>query len=417
MQDFYLEQKSIKAKHNEISTETKLTSADKKDIKKYTDRKEDIDYILSYGQQNIAEFTKNISKIDTILDKSKNYDEQYNKLIKNNTYKDELKKWKINYQAIYKQINTINKNISELEETLNKIKNEFEKISKELGVIYLSIKNSAKLNPILKIKEIIDDNLKILENIKSSITKLKIAFLNETPTENIEYNTIYAEAGIKVLENSIKDIKDKLINDKNFIEDKNKDIFEVKKVGGGTHLTIENPIENSLQLYNISGGAPDDIYDNFLKLDMKSFLEYDCNKMIKLLKTINTDLKSEDLALFKYKTNDDFKNIMKTYFHIYLFFMYYSKTRSDELNGESIDLNIDTDLIILFFIQIYNIYKIIEFKQNQLVKEKDKDKHKNKKTYVDIPEIIKKKIKDKITNIETELENFINTQRNKEKIS
>ena len=227
------------------------------------------------------------------------------------------------------------------------------------------------VSELLKLKEIIDDNLKNLDNIKSSITKLKIAFLNETPTENIEYNTIYAEAGIKVLENSIKDIKDKLINDKNFIEDKNKDIFEVKKVGGGTHLTIENPIENSLQLYNISGGAPDDIYDNFLKLDMKSFLEYDCNKMIKLLKTINTDLKSEDLALFKYKTNDDFKNIMKTYFHIYLFFMYYSKTRSDELNGESIDLNIDTDLIILFFIQINHIYKTIIKQQSG--KDKDKD--------------------------------------------
>jgi len=394
LQAFYIEQAEILDKYRDLEGKTQLRKEDEKEKKKYTKYKADIDYILNFKQNNIDSINKQIQEIDTILDKSDTYKKEFEGLDKKqNDYKKILSDWNSNYTSIFKNIQTIDGNIGSIETIFKNIENIIEIIQRELSTIYVAIKTTDKLDPILKVKKILETNLKILNSTKTIINKIKFAFIQNIAYEKIEFDTVYCEAGIKYIQNQMKELRNSLKADENQL--KLTGVTE-KILGGGAKLK----------------------HNDFKDLTMKLFLDEKYDTIIETLTDINTNLNDKTSKI--YKENKDFLDIMKTYFSIYLFFLYYYKTRSHSstdliITGDDDDdepqITIDdTDKdIIRYFIKIIKIYEDI-IKDTKLIKFTDLSTQKQDEIFKHTNENIK--LQAFIINIDTMIKDYFNKINN-----
>lgn len=365
--DFYAEQKEIKDKYDKIHNLSKLTHDDKLIKNKYLRNKEDIDYILSYGDQYISNLNKEISKKNILLDKSKTYKEEYDKLLYTN-YKEDLAVWDTKYKDIYTHIINIDKDIGNIHKSFEKLKVQFDRLKKELNTIYISIKDvqgGDSLEPINKILKQIDDNFKMLIHIKHMVKTIKLALIQENEISDIINITSYSEAAFIVMETELNKFKLHLLIDREQILDSN----DIQKGGS----------------INIS-----DIIPNYGKLS--DFINARYTDIIEMITTINNELKhnSQLSSIYNIKSSD-FLNIISIYFNIYLFFLYYNNNRNDSTITEhprastinTINLDETDKHILTWFIKIIDFYTTIF----------TKDSTNRNSTFHDLDIIYQKKIK------------------------
>jgi len=380
LQDFYTEQAEILDKFIDTEGKTQLRDSDKKNKEKYMKYKADIDYILNFKQNNIDAINNQVLALYTVLDKSDNYKQQYENLLQKN-YEKVLKEWSTNYNSIYVNIQTIDGDIGRLNNTFNTIVNIIDIIKNSLSKIYISIRKTDKLNAVLKVTTILETNIKILDIIKISVNKVKFAFIQNIPIADIDLNTAYVEGALGYIENQMKQLKNSLVIDRKFLSMSDSGVISTKTLGGGA-----------------SGKVID--YYTFKDYSMKTFLDTDYETIIDTLKKLNDDLKDTTAKSDIYKLNsEECLQVMKTYFSIYLFFMYYYKTRSSlpVLDPKNEELSIDdTDKkITLFFIKMIKTYEtIINGAKTDI-------------EYDDIPDYLKDSIATTIKDI-SDLEDFIN---------
>lgn len=327
---FYEEQRELSDKYHSIKDLEKLTSKDKEIKNKYLKNEEDIKYILSYKQEDINELNKNIKKIGTLMNMADDYDKKF-KYMKEDNYTKDLEKWQENYKGIYVNITDIESGIKNISGTLEKIKEFIKKIAYYLQSIYGAFKENRKLNPILKIEEILDENLGYLKNIKNtSIKKIKDSFIKQIPIEQIEFYLPLAAASLIQTEKGMNDLHDSLVLDKEYIS---KGTYS----GGGRwdNIMIEDGMDGmdgmgigELKWFG-KGGADVISYEVLLKLNIDTFLDTDYRDIFETLKQINEEIIDTNSYIYKLK-NYEFLNIMKIYFNIYVFFVYYLKSRIDD---------------------------------------------------------------------------------------
>jgi hypothetical protein len=356
LQDFYTEQAEILDKYIDLEGKKQLRKEDEKEKKKYTKYKVDIDYILNFKQKNIDLINKQIQDLDTVLDKSDTYKTQFEKL-KQSNYDDKLTKWITNYHSIFTNIQTIDGDIGTIYGTFKTIENIIEIIQTELSTIYIAIKKTDKLDPILKVKKILEINLKIIEIIKTSVKKVKFSFIQNTPIENIELNFSYVEGSLSNIQQKMKELKHSLIQDRSYLTNpKTLDSLTAKSISGGSSSGGSSSGGSS------SGNSGLEYY-TFKELKMNTFLDSNYETIIYTLIQINSDLKNTNSKLYN-EENKDILKILNTYFNVYLFFMYYINKRdvgNSELKAEEKDLSIDETNkdIILFFITMIKTYETI----------------------------------------------------------
>lgn len=328
---FYVEQKELSDKYDGIKDLQKLTKQDKEIKNKYLKNEENIKYILSYKQEDISAINKNIKELATIMNMSHDYDEKF-KTMTQDYYNTDLQQWQANYKAIYENISTIEDGIDDVKKTLEKIKEYATQIGSNLSSIYASIKQNIKLDPILQIKRIIDENLGYLKNVKEvSLKKVKYAFIEQIPIEQIEIYLPLAEASLIQTEKSMNELNSSFILDSSFIR--------TGHAGGGRWKGRRmgmNGVGDSNGISSIGelewfgkGGVTIISYDDLLKLTIRDFLDKDYRDIIATLETMNTDLDDTSYSSDIYKLkNYEFLNIMKIYFNVYLFFEYYFNSRT-----------------------------------------------------------------------------------------
>ena len=398
---FYEEQKELSDRYHSIEKDEKLTKQDKEIKKKYKKNEENIKYILSYKQEDISAINDNVKKLATLMNMSRDYDEKF-KGMTQDYYNADLQKWQGNYKAIYENISTIEGGIKSVSDTLEKIKEYADQIGSNLSSIYGSIKQNFKLDPILKIKRIIDENLGYLKNVKEvSIKKVKYAFIEQIPIEQIEFYLPLAEAALIQTEKSMNELNASFILDSSFIR--------TGHAGGGKWqgMEIEGMDIEDMDGLGIGelewfgkGGATAMSYDVLLKLNIDTFLETDYKDIIKTLETMNTDLNDATYNSDIYKLkNYEFLNIMKIYFNIYIFFLHYFKSRdsssADTLNPINNTVPSDTEYkdnnrCILNLLSIITKYEII-IKDN-------KDS-----IFKELPNTVKTEIQNYISNVKVYL--------------
>lgn len=388
IQDFYTEQKYLKDNYILIQDKTKLSKFDKQIKQKYLDNKTGIDFILSYGDKNIEKDKKDRDNINTILDKSKTYKDAYFKLDDDdnkNKYQKNITEWETKYKQIYQDIIGIDKKISNIQKIFYKLNEYVEIIKRELNIIYKSINKANQLDSIIKILQIFEKNDKILNIAKDLIKNIKVALIQENEINDIISITSYVEAAFKTIENNLIDLNINLLEDKKLLT---KDIGSPKKLKGGV-----------LNKYL-------DEYDTF-----ENFLEGEYNNIIDILQTINNELKDKDKTKNIYNLESNkVHTIIKKYFNIYLFFLYYLKNREnnnklEEINNNiNFDLDNDNTLIIKWFNNINNIYKdIYKDKDNKNKNYTNLEyKYKNRLNKYNSPENI-----DKLTKFNNKIKNII----------
>ena len=367
---FYEEQRELSDKYNAIKDLEKLTSDDKVIKNKYLKNEENIKYILSYKQEDINELNNSLKKIATLMNMADDYDTKFKDLTEGK-YETDLQKWQSNYKDIYVNITNIEGGIKNVNDTLEKIKEYADQIGFNLSAIYSSIKQNVKLDPILKIKRIIDENIGYLKNVKEvSLKKVKYAFIEQIPIEKIEFYLPLASAALIQTEKSMNELNASFILDSSFIRTGHagggSDRWKGRRMGmdgvGGS-----NGINNIGELeWFGNGGATAMSYDVLLKLNIDTFLETDYRDIIETLKTINDDVNDTTYNTDIYKLkNYEFLNIMKIYFNIYVFFLHYFKSRdsTDPLNPSNnttpTEDNYKNSGIILNLLSIITKYEII----------------------------------------------------------
>ena len=382
---FYVEQKELSDRYHSIAKDEHLTKQDKEIKNKYKKNEENIKYILSYKQEDISAINDNIKKIATLMNMSNDYDKKFNKL-DTKEYDTDLQKWQGNYKAIYENISTIEEGIKSVSDTLTKIKEYADQIGSNLSTIYSAIKQNFKLDPILKIKRIIDENLGYLKNVKEvSLKKVKYAFIEQIPIEQIEIYLPLAEAALIQTEKSMNELNASFILDSSFIRSGHagggrwkgrRMSIGIDGVGGVKNMGgLENMygVENMEGISNIgelewfgNGGFKIFSYDELLKLNMYTFLDTDYKDITATLENMNNDLNDYDSDIFK-RPNIDFFNIMKIYFNIYIYFEYYFNSRVDLNLGQNTnvfnlitaDTNISENILdlVLIITKYENIIK------------------------------------------------------------
>ena len=381
---FYVEQKELSDRYHAIEKDEKLTKSDKEIKKKYKKNEENIKYILSYKQEDISAINDNVKKIATLMNMSRDYDEKFKDMTQGK-YESDLQKWKENYKNIYVNITDIEGGLDDVKKTLEKIKEYAEQIGFNLSAIYSSIKQNFKLDPILKIKRIIDENLGYLKNVKEvSLKKVKYAFIEQIPIEQIEFYLPLASAALIQTEKSMNELNTSFILDSSFIR--------TGHAGGGrmrgrrispSDMRAMNDMNDMNSINSInkigelewfgSGGVIRILdYNELLKLNIDTFLDTDYRDIIATLKNIDTDLNDLTSDIFKFP-NSDFLNIMKIYFNIHLFCLYYLKSRNDlnpknntipiDMTDPIVNTNISSLLsIIIKYETIITNYKNVDFK-------------------------------------------------------
>jgi hypothetical protein len=363
---FYEEQRELSDRYNSIKDLEKLTSDDKSIKTKYLKNEENIKYILSYKQEDINELNNSLKKIATLMNMADDYDAKFKDLTEGK-YETDLQKWQANYKDIYVNITDIEGGIKNVSDTLEKIKEYADQIGSNLSSIYAAIKQSFKLDPILKVKRIIDENLGYLKNIKEvSLKKVKYAFIEQIPIEQIEFYLPLASAALIQTEKSMNELNASFILDSSFIRTGHaggwRDTRDMRGMGIG-----------ELEWFG-KGGVKIFDYNELLKINIDTFLDTDYRDIIATLENINTDLNEADQASDIFKIpNIDFLNIMKIYFNIHLFCLYYLKSRTDlnpsnnttplGMTDNIYNTNISTLLsIIIKYEYIIKDYKDVEFK-------------------------------------------------------
>ena len=345
---FYVEQKELSDKYHAIEKDEKLTDEDKKIKKKYKKNEENIKYILSKDQLDINVINDNIKKIATLMNMSNDYNTKFKDLIEDK-YKDNLQKWQNNYKDIYVNIINIEGGIKLVTDTLNKIKEYVLKIGYSLKSIYNAINQNIELNPILKIEQIINENLGYMKNIKEvSLKKVKYAFIEQIPIVDIEYYLPLSAASIIQTETSMNELNTSLILDKEYIS--------TGRLSGGGNMKGS---VGELEWFG-KGGATAIPYEDLLKLTIDKFLDTDYKDIFETLKQINDDITDTASDIYSDLTITQILNIMKIYFNIYMFLLYY-KTR----DGVSYDTS-NTQFVyndnISALIKIIKFFEIIEKK-------------------------------------------------------
>ena len=357
---FYEEQKELSDRYNAIKDLEKLTKEDKSIKTKYLKNEENIKYILSYKQEDISAINKNIKELATLMNMSHDYDEKFKDLTQSK-YETDLQKWQGNYKDIYVNITDIEGGIKHVSDTLDKIKEYADQIGSNLSSIYAAIKQSFKLDPILKIKRIIDENLGYLKNVKDvSLKKVKYAFIEQIPIEQIEFYLPLASAALIQTEKSMNELNTSFILDSSFIRTGHAGGGGISGMGMGMGMGMGI---GELEWFG-KGGVKTLSYDELSKLTIEKFLDTECDIIIDTLKKMNSDLITGTIMtvksdIFKLK-NTQFLDIMKIYFNIYIFFLYYNKARTHDDTHKSVDIDFttdgDNDKIILFFLSIIKQY-------------------------------------------------------------
>lgn len=362
--DFYEEQRELSDKYHSIAKDEKITNADKAIKKKYLKNEENIKYILSYKQEDINELNNSLKKIATLMNMSDDYDAKFKDLTEGK-YETDLQKWQVNYKDIYVNITDIEGGIKNVSDTLEKIKEYADQIGSNLSSIYAAIKQSFKLDPILKVKRIIDENLGYLKNVKEvSLKKVKYAFIEQIPIEQIEIYLPLASAALIQTEKSMNELNTSFILDSSFIRTGHagggSDRWKGRRMGmdgvGGI-----NGISNIGELeWFGNGGATAITYENLLKLTIDRFLDTDYEDIFETLKKINDDIMAPNYNsdIYTDLTNSQILNIMKIYLNICMFLLYY-KTR-DLIGYRNTPFIYNTNINDL--IKIIKFFEIIEKK-------------------------------------------------------
>ena len=326
---FYVEQKELSDKYHVIEKLEHLTKYDKQTKKKYLKNEENIKYILNKDNLDINVVNENIKKIATLMNMSRDYDDKFKDLTQEK-YETDLQKWQTNYKDIYVNITEIEGGIKSVSDTLDKIKEYAEQIGFNLSSIYTAIKQSFKLDPILKIKRIIDENLGYLKNIKEvSLKKVKYAFIEQIPIEQIEFYLPLASAALIQTEKSMNELNTSFILDSSFIRTGH---------AGGGRMRGSNGTVGELEWFGKGGAVVAISYKYLLTYTIDKFLDTEYENMIATLDQIKTDMFinpttiKETSPIFKLK-NSEFLDIMKLYFNIYLFFLNILNRDHNNLNG------------------------------------------------------------------------------------
>jgi len=376
---FYVEQKELSDKYHLIEKSEHLTKYDKQIKKKYLKNEENIKYILNKENLDINVINENIKKIATLMNMSNDYDTKFKDLTQEK-YDTDLQKWQANYKDIYVNITDIEGGIKNVSDTLDKIKEYAEQIGFNLSSIYTAIKQSFKLDPIIKIKRIIDENLGYLKNVKEvSLKKVKYAFIEQIPIEDIEFYLPLASASLMQTEKSMNELNASFILDSSFIRTGHagggSDRWKGRRMGMDGAGGI-NGISNIGELEWFGKGGAYIDYQNLLTLTIEKFLDTEYDILIDTLAKINLDLidNKQDSEIYDDLTNYEFLNIMKIYFNIYIFFLYYSKIRDNtELKAENNIINKDSFIVER---NILNLVSIIT-KYETIIKDYKNDKFKN----------------------------------------
>jgi len=316
------------------------------------------------------------------MNMSRDYDEKFKDMTQGK-YESDLQKWQANYKDIYVNITNIEGGLDDVKKTLEKIKEYAEQIGFNLSAIYSSIKQNFKLDPILKIKRIIDENLGYLKNVKEvSLKKVKYAFIEQIPIEQIEFYLPLASAALIQTEKSMNELNTSFILDSSFIRTGHagggSDRWKGRRmgmdgVGGVGSMGSIGGINKIGELEWFGNGGAIRVldYNELLKLTIDTFLDTDYRDIIATLDNINIDLNDPTSDIFKFP-NSDFLNIMKIYFNIHLFCLYYIKSRNDlnpnntipiDMSDNIVNTNISNLLsIIIKYETIITNYKNVDFK-------------------------------------------------------
>ena len=361
---FYVEQKELSDKYHVIEKLEHLTKYDKQTKKKYLKNEENIKYILNKDNLDINVVNENIKKIATLMNMSRDYDDKFKDLTQEK-YETDLQKWQTNYKDIYVNITEIEGGIKSVSDTLDKIKEYAEQIGFNLSSIYTAIKQSFKLDPILKIKRIIDENLGYLKNIKEvSLKKVKYAFIEQIPIEQIEFYLPLASAALIQTEKSMNELNTSFILDSSFIR--------TGHAGGWRDMSVISGGDKQIRELEWfgkggAGGAGVAIaYKDLRTYTIDKFLDTEYENMIATLDQIKTDMFinpttiKETSPIFKLK-NSEFLDIMKIYFNIYIFFLNILNRDHNNLNTiiNKDDFN-DKKTDILKLIEIILIYEKLD---------------------------------------------------------
>ena len=357
---FYTKQKVLKDQYAQIEGKTKLSSDDLKLKKKYLKNKPDIDYVLAYGEQNIEKHKSEKDNLSTILDKSKTYKEAYDNL-NYNKYDEDISKWETKYKKIYEDIIGIDKKISYIQKKFYELNEYTEIIKRELNIIYKTINKSNQLDAINKILKIFKENEELLNSVKTVMKYIKIALIKENEINDIINVSSHSEAAFNSIENNLIKLKQDLLVDKERITDDIKDTTVSKSLVGGANINL-NDYEKC---------------EDFLNTNYEDIFEH--------LKKLNDNLKDDtkENRIFYKQDCESIHKIIKIYFNIYLFFLYYMKIRQDtDINVEidndkinNLEFDENEESLIKWFISINKIYETIT-----------NDKSNNTKTYEDLIE-------------------------------
>ena len=377
---FYEEQKEIFDKYTKLEGKDKLTDSDKEDRKKYLKNKKNIDHILSYKQDDISALNKNVQDISTIMNMSKDYEAKYQAL-KEGNYTADLNKWRSNYKAIYANISTIEGGVKHVSGAIEEVKLLVKKIDHHLGSIFGAIKQNIKLDPILKINRILEENIGYLKTIKDTTVKgVKYAFIEQIPIEKIEVFNKLSSAALIQTEVSMTQLHQSLIIDEGYIRENS--MYGGGNSGGHSHGGSSG---NEMKMI---GGAKALTYEELLKLTIHTFLDESYENMYMTLNKINADLRDNAFHSVIFKLNNsDFLKIIKIYFNMTIFFLYYSTRNNIDIASNRLSIVGANQTELSHFITIIKIY------EKQIIGNYD-----NK--FDNIPDILKAKLQPRFSGIQ-----------------
>ena len=342
LRGYYRYIQQIRKNHDTYSKEKHIDNDSKQKIKKYENFKNDIEIILGFKDQDIANMIETRGKIVDILAKGKHFAEEF-KSMKAENYSAILDDWKDNYESIYTNFIPMNKNLEEIIKYVEELENHFQNVHNELNVIYISQpkKNQSIIDNIKDITNSFKNILKVLNIFKKNITQLKIILLNELPCENIRLDLTYIEGGFKNIQSKLQSYAKGLQND---LSNLNK-LGGVKVLGGGAIIVSTGGASHSKKKINPkSGASPSDspssknkgrsttstsvpthkgtTSNNLEDCDYKQFFDLTIDEFDTKQKKLLVDFS-------KSKKTIEILNYTQTLFNIYIFLFHYNIYRNN----------------------------------------------------------------------------------------
>ena len=358
---------------------TKVDKEAKDKVKKYKRFSKDIDYMLSFRDEEIKKMVDIKSEIDTILDTGKDYTEKYESMAKEN-YVNDLELWRDNYKSIYENIKSLDEEIDVFIKYFEDIENNLNSIFNQLVVLYVKDKNPSATkniqNNAIEMQRNFSIYLKLFKTIKNAMIAIKTSLLKEESVVDLDATLLYSEGSYKAIQDDINKSKDfigkDIFNINLFFQNKN------KSMPGGNYEGLENNMSGgaagpsasrSVLRASTRTGAPrpgaprqpidtDTLADGGIgTLTYKDFLDLTFDKLEERVVKCLTVFNKEEQKYTKYAYYR-----IKALLNIVLFFMYYD-TRDDNNCASSkalneIDMNQKILLDLIKLIIIYNIYNI-----------------------------------------------------------